>query len=263
MPELAMSSTTLARRPKPAAFAGLRGRTAGLVLLAALLLAQALFAARYPRGWQAELSPGDAPGVRGAVLASLGEPVAAAYAMLLYAQTFDSQAGASLQVTRLDLPAIGRWLDRALDLHPDSAYPLLLASRVYAESARPEQARALLAIVERRFLEAPERRWPWLAHAAYLARHVMGDPALALRYARLLREHARGPAVPRWVSQVELLLLADIGQAQAAEVLLGALIDSGQVVDPAERAFLLGRVQAAGVRPSPDGRTPVERPPGR
>lgn len=238
-------------------------RWPGFALLASLLLAQALFASRYPRAWQAELSPGEPPGVRAVTLAALGEPVASAYAMLLYAQTFDSQAGASVQVARLDLDAIGRWLDRALDLDPDSAYPLLLASRVYAESARPDQARRLLDLVERRFRELPAQRWPWLAHAVYLARHVLGDMPLALRYARSLREHTTGTGAPGWVAQIELLLLADTDQKQAAEVLLGALIDSGKVADPAERAFLLSRLKAAEVRASPDERTSVGEPPRR
>lgn len=240
-----------------------RGRLAGFALLAALLLGQAMFAGRYPRAWQADLSPGEPPPARAATLASLGEPAAAAYAMLLYAQTFDSQAGASVQVARLDLDAVGHWLDRALDLNPDSAYPLLLASRVYAETARPEQARRLLALVERRFREAPARRWPWLAHAVYLARHVLHDTPLALSYARSLREHTNGADVPRWVTQIELLLLADSDHKQAAEVLLGALIDSGKVTDPAERAFLLGRLQAAESPPSTDGRPSAGASPGR
>lgn len=238
-------------------------RRMALALLIGLLLIQAVFASRYPRAWQAELSPGEPPTARAATLAALGEPVAAAYAMLLYAQTFDSQAGASVQVARLDLDAIGRWLDRALDLNPDSAYPLLLASRVYAESARPDQARRLLDLVERRFREAPAQRWPWLAHAVYLARHVLRDAPLALRYARSLREHTVDTGAPAWVAQIELLLLADTDQKQAAEVLLGALIDSGKVADPAERAFLLGRLKAAEVRTSSDERTSVGESPRR
>ncbi len=240
-----------------------RPRWAAVTLLAGLLLALAVFASRYPRAWQAELSPGEPPRARAVTLAALGEPVAAAYAMLLYTQTFDSQAGTSVQVARLDLDAIGRWLDRALDLNPDSAYPLLLASRVYAESARPDQARRLLDLVERRFREAPAQRWPWLAHAVYLARHVLGDLPLALRYARSLREHTAAAGAPGWVAQIELLLLADTNQEQAAEVLLGALIDSGKVADPAERAFLLGRLKAAEARASPDERASVGESPRR
>ena len=237
-----------------------RPRWAAFALLAGLLLVQATFANRYPRAWQVELSPGEPPPARATTLASLGEPVAAAYAMLLYAQTFDSQAGASVKLARLDLDAIGRWLDRALDLNPDSGYPLLLASRVYAESAAPAQARRLLDLVERRFREDPARRWPWLAHAVYLARHTLSDVPLALRYARSLREHAAAAGAPGWVGQIELLLLADTDQRQASEVLLGALIDSGKVTDPAERAFLLGRLKAAEVPTSPDERTSAGGP---
>jgi hypothetical protein len=234
-------------------------RTSGLPLAAALALLLALqagFSARHPRDWQAEHSPGPPPGVREATIASLGEPAAAAYALTLTLQTFDTQAGASLGLRTLDQQAVRAWLDRALDLNPASGYPLLLAARVYAEAARPDDARALLELVLRRFDERPDARWPWLAHALYVARHVLRDPELARRYARALRERASGPAVPAWVRQAEMLLLADLDQPEAARVLLGALLDSGQVTDAAERAFLLGRLHAL------DAREPAPAAPG-
>ncbi len=241
-----------------------RPRLAGFALLLALLAAQALFSRSQPRAWQAELSPGAPPSVAAATLLTLGERAAAAYAMTLYVQTFDSQAGASLGIASLDLMAVRDWLDRSLDLYPQSAYPLLLAARVYAGSARPEQARALLEVVERRFIEAPHQRWQWLAHAVYIARHELNDGALALRYARILRERTTGIAdVPAWARQTELLLLADSDQHAAAQVLLGALLDSGQVADPAERSFLLGRLEATRGRPLPDGRPLAQGQSGR
>ena len=79
-------------------------------------------------------------------------------------------------------------------------------------------------------------------------------------HTRSLREHTTGTGAPGWVAQIELLLLADTDQRQAAEVLLGALIDSGKVTDPAERAFLLGRLKAAEVPTSPDERTSAGGP---
>jgi hypothetical protein len=224
------------------------------LVLAALLGLQASLAIRQPRSWQTETSPGPLPAGRVAQLAGIAEPAATAYAMTLFLQTFDAQAGVSLKIRTLDFGAIRDWLARSSELYPRSAYPLLLAARVYAESAEPDQARALLELVEQRFSEAPNERWPWLAHAVFVARHVLHDLPLARRYARDLRERATGAQVPRWVGQAEIFLLADANELDAARALLGGLIESGRVTDAAERAFLLGRLNELNTRLSSDRR---------
>ena len=96
-------------------------------------------------------------------------PVNAVVPMTLFVQSFDAQGGSSLRLRVLDAGAIGSWLDTALDLHPDSGYPLLLAARVYAEAMQPADARGMLERVHRRYLEAPATRWAWEAHAVYVA----------------------------------------------------------------------------------------------
>lgn len=232
------------------------GRPRPLGLVAALLCAQAAFAWIVPRQWQAELSPGEPPSARVAHVAALGESRAAAYAMTLYVQGFDMQAGQPLAIRALSSAQIRAWLARALDLNPDSGYPLLLASRIYAEASAPDDARAMLRMVRSRFVEAPATRWPWMVHGLYVARHVIGDLPLAIELARALREHGDLPQVPGWARQAEIFLLADTDQLQAARHLLGALVDSGTVTDRAEIDFLVGRLEeldrrlAAG-RPAP------------
>ena len=222
--------------------------------LALVLALQAVFATRLPRGWQALSSPGPAPSASSLALASLGETAAASYALLLYLQTFDAQAGLAVKIRTLDLAAVRAWLERSSELYPRSAYPLLLAARVYAEAAEPAQARALLDLVQRRFEQDPNARWPWLAHAVFVARHVLHDLPLAQGYARTLRLRATGEQVPRWARDAEIFLLADADELQAASALLGGLIDSGQVSDPAERNFLLGRLKELETRLSSDKR---------
>jgi hypothetical protein len=213
-----------------------RPRPVGLLL--GLLCAQAAWSWLMPRDWHAESSPGAPPSESALRVAALGEAAAAGYALTLYVQSFDMQAGQTLAIRSLALADIGAWLDRSLDLNPDSGYPLLLASRIYAEAARPDDARAMLRWVQRRFVQAPLTRWPWMAHGLYVARHVIHDDALALEMARTLREYGNHPSVPSWARQAEIFLLTDLDQLQAARVLLGGLLDSGRLTDQAEQAFL-------------------------
>ena len=212
------------------------------VMTAALACAQAFASAQWPRDWQQQTSLGAPPSVALARIASLGEPIAAGYALTLYTQAFDAQAGKALRLAELDPAAIRQWLDRALDLDPATGHPLLLAARVYAEVFPREEAIRMIGMVNRRFLEDPQSRWRWLAHSVHVARHVLDDQLLALELARSLRLHANGPGVPAWVRHAEPLLLADMGRAESARVLLGALFEGGSTIDPAEIAFLTARL---------------------
>ncbi len=226
--------------------------------LALLVAIQAAFVSSVPRAWQAQLSPGAPPSLATALAASLGERRAASYALALYLQSFDAQAGQQLRLRTLDYDAVLAWLDRAQALAPDGSYPLFLAARIYADAAPAADARRLLDWVRDRFLESPARRWRWLAHAVFLARHRVGDLHLARDYAHTLRAHTTPAQAPRWARDLEVFLLADLDELQAARALVAGLIDSGEITDPAERDLLLTRLAETEGRQRGDERTQAD-----
>ena len=215
----------------------------GWPLLATCLILQASLSWVVPRTWQADTRLGAVPSAPSIKLWSLGEPIMASYAMSLYVQTFDSQVGQSLSLRALDQSALRAWLNRSVDLNPQGSYPLLLATRIYASASRANDARDMLELVHQRFLEAPDRRWPWLAHAVHVARHELHDLALAKRYARSLAQHTREENVPSWARQLEIFLLEAGNETEAARRLLGALLASGQIKSDAELRFLAERLK--------------------
>ena len=177
-------------------------------------------------------------------LASLGEPIGLASALDLYLQAFDTQPGISIPFGKLDYHNIVLWLDRISSLDPASAYPFLLASQVYSQVPDPARQRAMLDFVFRKFHEDPLRRWRWLAHAAILAKHQLKDTQLALTYARAIAKEANDPSVPSWAKQMQIFLLEDLGEYEAAKILLGGLLASGTVTDEHEIRFLMERLKA-------------------
>ncbi|MEC5160284.1 hypothetical protein ACFDR9_004560 [Janthinobacterium sp. CG_23.3] len=181
-------------------------------------------------------------------LASLGEPEALSKALLLYLQAYDDQDGRSLSLNQLDYARLEGWLEAALALDPRGQYPLLLASQVYAAAPDPARVRRMLAFVERRFGDDPDRRWPWLAHAALVARHRLHDLPLARRYAAALRLRATGAGVPAWARQLEVFIAEDMNEFDSAKALIGGLLQSGHVSDPRELAFLERRLQDIAAR---------------
>ena len=175
-------------------------------------------------------------------VASLGEPVALAQFLVLRLQAFDNQPGVSVPYSALDYGAVEAWLKRALELDPAAQYPLMMAAHLYAQVPDEAKQRRMLAFVQREFRNDPERRWRWLAHAALVAKHRLKDMPLALAYATDITGHAAGAA--SWARQMRIFILEDMGEREAAAVLLGGLLATGEVRDSAEIHFLTQRLEA-------------------
>jgi len=170
------------------------------------------------------------------------DTIVAAQLSALYLQAFDNQPGVSIPFAELNYARVERWLAMMLDLDPRAQYPLMMATQLYAQAPIAEKQRAMLDFVHRRFLDDPGRRWRWLAHAAIVARHRLGDLTLALRYADDIARHASG--APGWARQMRIFILEDMGEREAARILLGGLLAGGEVTDPQEIRFLSERLEA-------------------
>jgi len=212
------------------------------MLLAGLVARLSVQALRPPAATAAEDLP-PAPRAQALRAASLGEPAALSRLAMLYLQAYDLGAGNVLPYQRLDYERLVQWLRAIVDTDPRSEYPLFAAARVYAEVADPAKCREMLAFIHQAFLEDPNRRWPWLAHAALLAKHRLQDLPLARRYAADIERLATQPDVPLWARQMEVFILEDMNELEAAKIMLGGLLATGRLTDPQERRFLQGRLE--------------------
>jgi hypothetical protein len=202
--------------------------------LAVALCAQVAWQAAGSGTQASDLELPPAPSAPALRLAAFGEPEAAARLAMLYVQSFEAQS--------VDTRRLLDWLAALLELDPRSQYPLFAAARVYAESGDASRARAALEFVHREFLRDPDRRWPWLAHAALLAKHRLKDLPLARRYAQALERHVTAREVPLWAKQMEIFILEDMNELEAARIMIGGLLQSGTLTDPAEIRFLKERL---------------------
>jgi hypothetical protein len=211
-------------------------------MLCATLATQVTYHALQPRPVPVVRAMPDAPPVRFLDLMSLGEQPALARVLMLWLQAFDYQPGVSVPFKALNYHRIIDWLDSILSLDPRSQYPLLSAARVYSEVPDNTKRRMMLDFVYKKFLEDPDHRWPWMAHAVFVAKHRIGDQKLALKYARAIRTHVTPGVAPYWAMQMELFVLADMGQVESAKVLLGGLLASGMIKDKRQLQFLQQRL---------------------
>lgn len=178
------------------------------------------------------------PSVAALRLISLGDPLVTARVLMLWLQAFDNQPGISIPFATLDYDRVREWLARILALDPRGQYPLLAASRLYAQVPVPEKQRAMLAFVYEQFFHDPNRRWPWLVHGVIIARHDLQDLPLALKYAQGITNHATGPRVPYWARDMSIVILEDMGEPEGARALIDKLLERGDITDPGEIQFL-------------------------
>ncbi len=176
-------------------------------------------------------------------LAGLGEPIALAKILMLQLQAFDYRSGSKIPYKELDYARVEAWLARILELDPDGQYPLLAASRLYAEVPDEARQRSMLDFVYRQYLLDPNRRWPWLAHATFLAKHRLKDMGLALKYAAALQKYTTAKDVPAWATTMEIFIREDLNELETARVMIGGLLASGRITDPGELKFLDGRLR--------------------
>ncbi len=176
-------------------------------------------------------------------LSSLGDPVALAKMLMLWLQAFDNQPGISIPFRELDYNKVTGWLDNILVLDRRGQYPLLAASRVYSQVPDETRQRQMLEFVYEKFFEDPNRRWPSLAHAVYVAKHRLNDLPLALRYAEALAGHVTAGNVPHWVKQMPIYVLEDMDEIESAKILIGGLLESGAIKDEHELLFLMQRLE--------------------
>jgi hypothetical protein len=213
-------------------------------MLCACLAANVAFQRAHAPAWVEDYILGAPPSAGEIRAAALGENVFAGYIVAVYLQNFNVHLGLATAVADIDRRALIRWLDLDTTLDPGTGYSLLLASRHFAETGTPVERRMMLDWVYRRFEEQPNQRWPWMAHAVFVARHVLHDNALALSYAAAMRTQVTDPKVPTWVRQMEMLLRADLGETEDAKIILSGLVAAGQIRSPAELHFLESRLIA-------------------
>ena len=185
----------------------------------------------------------NAPSAKALRLASLGENAALARLAMVWLQAFDSRGDNAIPYQHLDYGRLIAWLRAILATDPRSDYPLFAAARIYGENPDPAKMRQIFDFIFAEFGADPNRRWPALAHAALLTRHRLNDLPLARRYAAAIQRQTTDASVPLWARQMEVFILEDMNELQAAKVMLGGLLAAGRIRDPEERRFLESRLQ--------------------
>lgn len=169
---------------------------------------------------------------------SMGSPQLLGYLLALRLQLHDNQAGRHFNYGLIDYGVLVEWLERITEISNGTEYPMLLASRIYSSTGDKTHLRQILAFIERRFADDPQKHWRRLAEACLLAKHQLGDLELALSLAEKLALQPDSVRMPQWARDFRFLLLAELNQLEAAIAIIQAMLQSGSIEDPDELIFL-------------------------
>ncbi len=184
-----------------------------------------------------ELTVADPPGAGVLRLHALGDRQAAFRAHALRLQHLGNLGGRIVPYKDIDYPGVAAWfrtldrLDARADVVPSTA------ALLYGNTQTPGELRPIVRYLAEHARRAPARKWRWMAHAIYLARHRMDDGELALKLARELRAFD-AETIPGWARHMEVIVLADVGRERAARALVTRLLRDGEDLTPAERRWL-------------------------
>ena len=205
------------------------------VLLLAQLAHHQLARERIEATYRPLNPPSSAPVYR---QAAMGSEQLLAHLLAIRLQLHDNQAGRHFRYSLIDYQRLVDWLEQISDVVPDNEYPMLLASRIYTQTADHGRLRRVLAFIEHRFADNPQLHWRRMAEASLIAKHKLGDLEFALRIARKLAAQPASVEMPAWARDLEFLLLAEMNELESAIAIIQALLQSGSIKDVDERRFL-------------------------
>lgn len=222
-----------------------------LGLAVALLVAAqvAVFAAGRgvsPQGGEAV--PGPAPTPQAAQALAFGDAQFLYRVFGLRLITAGDWDGRVVPLRAMDYGNVVDWLRAAEALDARSDLVPALAVHYFGQSPDPAQVAQVVGFLRGHGVHDPDRKWRWLAHGAFLARHRANDLPLALALAEDL---AALPAkdMPVWARQMKAFVLDAMGEKEAADLVMRAILATEADLSPAEAAYMMQFLEGRVGRP--------------
>ncbi|PZP54294.1 MAG: hypothetical protein DI586_10135 [Micavibrio aeruginosavorus] len=159
-----------------------------------------------------------APKIKSSAISFLDDRSLAYRAYGLALQNFGS-VGQTQSLKNYNYNNLGEWFSLMEHLDSGSHFMPYMAAYYFGATPDASQLKPVIAYLEETGMKPGPQNWRWLAQAAYLARHRLKDMDEALRIARRLGSIYK-PPMPTWTRNMEPMLRADLGDKQAAYLLM-------------------------------------------
>ncbi len=195
---------------------------AALVLILGLNVALWLASSHVYARWDGVPPP---PTLKGAAVMSLGDTQFAYRYMALDLQNLGNVGRDVAPLKDYNYEALGAWFGLLYLLDPSSDYVPTIAAYYFGATRVPHDAAVIAGYLAAVGNTPGGRKWRWLAHAAYLAQHVVHDDDLALRYAQQLTVlNKAGVEMPQWARQMPAFILRNKGDLASARRMMEEML---------------------------------------
>lgn len=193
-----------------------------LIFFLILNIAVWQFSHRKQAHWSNVPSP---PSEQGVTASFLGDQLFAYRVWGLVLQNLGNSGGNYMPLKDYDYNHVAEWLNLLDKLDPRSDFVPLLAAYYFGATPDMSQLPPIIAYLEKVGKRPEGEKWRWLAQAMYLARHKLGDMDEALRLSKELASVYR-PGMPAWTLQTQALITSEMGDKEAAYVMMKTMLAS-------------------------------------
>jgi len=156
-------------------------------------------------------------------------------------QNFGEMGIYNIPLKDYNYEALREWFFLLHYLDPISDHVPMLAAHYFGGTSVPEQSAEIIKYLNVIGSVPFGTKWRWLAQAAYLAQHKVGDIDLALTYAYRLQKMGQAHPeleMPQWARQMPVFILNNRGEKEASRKLMENLIVTEKNIHPTEVNFM-------------------------
>ncbi len=152
-------------------------------------------------------------------------------------QNLGEDNGQQTSLAKYDYKLLSQWFYSVSYLNSYSSYVPATVAFYYSQTPRRLGAIYVTEFLRQYFLAEPERRWRWMAHAVYLAKHKIKNLPYALELANELASFDI-PDAPLWIQQMPAFILRDMGKKDEAKNFMLSIMIEDKNIPPQELLFM-------------------------
>lgn len=176
---------------------------------------------------------------------SFGDDEAAFRVVAINLQNFGDTFGRFTPLYRYDYARLYDWLSLADSLNKQSDFFPTLTGYYFSQTQYKPDIEFLVTFLREHAAGQEKKKYWWLAQAAYLANHILGQKELALDIARPLSDMQD---IPFWARQLPAFIYEDLGEMEAAAKIILEVQKHAEEIPPGElnymRYFVEERIHA-------------------
>ncbi len=177
----------------------------------------------------------DVPGTIAVKALSFGDEEFYFRILALDIQNAGDSFGRFTELYKYDYKKLYAWFTLLDTLDNESNYVPFLASYYFSQTQHVSDVRYVIDYLYDHSASRPEKKYWWLAQAAYLAEHKLRDNDLALKMAAPL-EHA--DSAPLWIRQLPAFVHEKRGEMDDALRIIQHIQNNTQDIPPGELRFM-------------------------